>query len=109
MTTDDVKLTVIDYALDKVTKNQITALQRYFIRKYFSWMPLRAIGEITGGTTDHSSVIGSINSVRNNQKLFNVSIDLEYILDLKMGTKVENKKHRKWFPKKYYVKHALRA
>lgn len=98
MTVEDIKLTVWDYAVDKVKEDQIVYLQRYFIRHYCLWMPLRAIAEQTGGR-DHATVIDAIRIV-NHTKLFNLVRPLEIILDAKMkGIDIPKKLGYRWFPK----------
>jgi hypothetical protein len=83
MTVDDIKLTVKDYALGKVTDREIPILQRYFIKKYCSWLPMRAIAEATGGK-EHTRVIDAIKAVQRKQSLFNISHAINFILDAKL-------------------------
>lgn len=100
MTVDDIKLTVWDYTIEKITTDEIVYLQRYFIRHYCLWMPLRAIAEQTGGR-DHATIIDAIRIV-NHTKLFNLVRPLTLILDAKMkGIDIPTKLGNRWFPKGY--------
>ena len=91
MTVDDIKLTVKDYAIGKVTRREIPILQRYFIKKYCSWLPMRAIAEATGGK-EHTRVIDALRIVNTNPRLFSISIPLDFILDAKMKNQIVNYK-----------------
>jgi hypothetical protein len=100
MTVDDIKLTIWDYTIEKITIDEIVYLQRYFIRHYCLWMPLRAIAEQTGGR-DHATIIDAIRIV-NHTKLFNLVRPLTLILNAKMnGLDLPKKIENRWFHKGY--------
>lgn len=82
ITVDDIKATVRDYAIDKCTVMQVVHIQRYFIKKYLSWLPCRFIAEQTGAK-DHTVVNMSINKIKNNGNLKDILKAIESILDRK--------------------------
>lgn len=84
MRVDDIKATVRDYAVDKCTRHQIRILQRFFLHQYCKWLTQRFIAEITGGGSDHTKVRDAIVCVRANKRLFNISIELIKIFEIKI-------------------------
>lgn len=84
MNAEDIKATVWDYAIDKCTPKDIVRLQRYFLKEYMSWLPLRAIAEYTG-TKDHTKALDSIRAVGNSKILDPLVTELTKIFDKKMG------------------------
>jgi hypothetical protein len=89
MKVDELKLIVKDFATDKVTEHQVLILQRFFLREYFTWLPMRVIAEITGGA-DHTRVLDAVKAVRSNQKLFSVSVQLRLVIEANLKGKVVN-------------------
>ena len=84
MNADDIKATVLDYAVDKCEPKDIVRLQRFFLKEYMSWLPLRAIAEYTG-SNDHTKALDSIRAVGNSKILNPIVTELTKIFDMKMG------------------------
>lgn len=89
MNADDIKLTVADFAIGKVSKHQVAILQRYFIHEYCSWLPMRAIAEMTGAAS-HTTIRDADTAVKTNRKLFNMSLAVRLILEKKRLFKIVN-------------------
>jgi hypothetical protein len=82
MTAEDIKLTVADFAIGKVSKFQVAILQRYFIHEYCSWLPMRAVAEMTGAKC-HTTVRDADRAVKSNRKLYNMSLAVRLVLEKK--------------------------
>jgi hypothetical protein len=89
MRVDDIMLTVEDFACDKVTKNRIAILQRFFIRKYCTWMSARAIAELTG-LKSHACVRDAEKAVETHPVMFDLSLQLTRIFEAKMHNREVN-------------------
>lgn len=84
MNVEDIKATVWDYSIGKCSKSDMVRLQRYFLREFISWMPLRAIAEQTGGS-DHTVVLKSIKMVEASVELKLIADELKKIFNYKLG------------------------
>lgn len=84
ITEADIKATVLDYAVDKCSPGDVLRLQRYFLREFIAWMPLRLIAEHTGAR-DHTVVLSSIKKVDRHSKLKPMAADLFKIFNQKLG------------------------
>lgn len=83
ITVDDIKATVRDYAIDKCSEAWVVHIQRYFIKQYMAWLPMRAIAETTGAK-NHTAVLHSIRCVNANYNLNDILRRLRQILDDKL-------------------------
>jgi len=84
MNAEDIKATVWDYSIGKCSDSDRLKLQRYFLREFITWMPLRAIAEQTGAW-DHTVVIRSIKKVEGSTKLQPLVSGLKKIFNYKLG------------------------
>ena len=82
MTVDDIKATVRDYTIDKCSQIWTVHIQRYFIREYMTWLPMRFIAESTDAK-NHTAVLHSIRCVHSNYNLKETLTALKRILDQK--------------------------
>lgn len=89
MRPDDVMLTVADYAIDKVTRVELRILQRFFLKEFCGWLPMRAIAEMTGGKS-HNYVSHAVKVVNRNHRLFTIGEALRFILKAKQNNQYVN-------------------
>lgn len=80
MTVQNMKLTIWDFAIGLVRPPEIKFLQRVLIHKYYPWMPMRAVAEITGAKS-HVSVYEAIEIVENERNLRFIAVQICKIID----------------------------